>query len=396
VTRGALVLLAVVVAGCGTPTAAPVFTVEPRLAPIPDPRPLPPREAPAPIRDTLELRIAPGPRVPDEFDVVNSPGAVQDEEDVRPAVVVHAPTPLPEGGRPALESALLRHGFAVLEQSAVDRRFAQMSDSLGLPPLPEGRSPDLSRVLRAAQSTENPADYLFLVERFTVSPVADRTISIGDRPETRAHVEANPGLSVGRDEGRIPPAVSARWYEAELSARLLDVGTGSIVWLGSHDLESPAAEPDGFIVRIPTERRASNLDRINSAIAAHNDSTRTLAAAAEAVEAELREVYAEGSLPRTFETDEEVLRWQREIREEADELERRYRDLVATLADVARTPPPETEEAWTFRYVVGEPDISPEFGSDVSVAVTDPRVEAHLERLVRMVATSLVNTILIS
>lgn len=391
-----LVLVTLLFAACGTPTAEPVFTVEPRLSPIPEARLVPPREAPAPIRDTLALRVAPGPRAPDEFDVVNSPGAVRGEEDRRPAAVVHAPIPLPEGGREALESALLRHGFAVLEQSAVARRLVERSDSLGLPPLPEGRSPDLSRVLRAAQSTENPADYLLVVERFSVTSASDRTIPIGDRVETRAHVEANPGLSVGPGEGEIPPEVYASWFEAELSARLLDVGTGSIVWLGSHDLESPDAEPDGFTIRIPTERRVSNLERINAAISARNDSATTLVQTAEGVRAELREVYEEGSLTRTFDTDEEVLEWQEDMRAEADRLERRYRDLVTTLLDLQSTLPPETEEEWAFFYRVGDPALTPDFGPDVGAASTDAPTEAHLRRLTRLVATSLVNTILIS
>jgi len=240
------------------------------------------------------------------------------------------------------------------------------------------------------------ADYLFQVERFTVSPAEDRSLRIGNRPETRAHVEANPGLSVGAQAGEIPSDVPARWYRVDLSARLLDVGTGSIVWLGSHDLESPDAESDGLEVQIATERIVVGVGRINAALAVWNDSSTALAAAATAVRVEVRDVYQEGSASREFDSDEAALAWQRQTVAEAGRLERRYRDLVEALSDLAAAPPSEYEERWEFRYLVGEPIIDPDLTPDASGAAgRTPLIQAHLERLVRAVATSLVNTIVI-
>jgi hypothetical protein len=390
------VLVSTALSGCGTPTAEPVFSVVPQLPAIPDVRPLPPRDPPPPIRDTLVLRIAPGSIAPDEFDVVNSPGAVRDEEGQRPSVVVFGTTGLPEGGRSAIESALLRHGFAVLENSAIQRRIEAVRDSLGMLPLPPGRMPDMARVLAAAQSVPSPADYLFQVERFVVERSDDRSLRIGNRPETRAHVEANPGLSVGEGPGQVPREVPSGWYRTEISARLLDVGTGSIVWLGSHDLESPVAEPDGLEVRIATERVVADVGRINAALATWNDSATALAAAATAVRADLREVYAEGSRSREFDSDEAALAWQRQTVADADRLNRRYRDLVEALSDLTSTPPSEYREPWTFSYVVGRAVVDPDLAADGATEVGRSRViEAHLDRLVRAVATALVNTIVI-
>ncbi len=382
-------------AGCGTPTAEPVFSVVPQLPGIPEVRPLPPRDPPPPIRDTLVLRIAPGSTVPDEFDVVNSPGAVRDEDDQRPSVVVFGGASLPTDARSALESALLRRGFAVLDRSAVEGRLVEIRDSAGAVPPPPGRMPDMSRVLAAARSVPVPADYLFQIERFSVAPSDDRSVRIGNRQETRAHVEANPGLSVGSGAGQMPSEVSARWHGAELSARLLDVGTGSIVWLGSHDLESPDAEPDGLTIRIATERQVANVERINAALAAWNDSATALATTATAVRAELRDVYAEGSTSREFESDEAALAWQIDLLDEANELERRYRDAVGALSDLTAAPPPEYSEPWSFIYLVGDPTIDPDLAPGGVGAPVSRLVEAHLERLVRALATALVNTIVI-
>jgi hypothetical protein len=391
-----VVFAAVALAACGTPTAEPVFSVAPQLPAIPEVRPLPPRDPPPPIRDTLVLRITPGSIAPDEFDVVNSPGAVRDDEARRPSVVVFGAVGLSTRGRSAVESALLRHGFSVLEQSAVEQRLDEIRDSVEAIPPPPGGMPDMSRVLAAAQSVPSPADYLFQVERLVVEASDDRSLRIGNRPETRAHVEANPGLSVGGDAGQVPSELPSRWYRTEMSARLLDVGTGSIVWLGSHDLESPDAEPDGLEVRIATERVVADVGRINAALAVWNDSATALAANATSVREEIREVYAEGSTSREFDSDEAALAWQRQTIAAADRLERRYRDLVEALSRLTSAPPSEYREPWTFRYVVSPPVVDPDLAPDGLAEQGRSRlIDAHLDRLVRAVAASLVNTIVI-
>ncbi len=377
--------------------AEPVFvTPSPTFEPVPRVQPLAPRTPPPIIQDELVLRVPPGPVAPDEFDVVNSPGAVSGPERTRPGAIIYAPSELPEGGRAAVETALLRHGFAVLDQTGIERRIDALRDSLGAPPLAPGRTPDLSRVIRAVQSGERPADYLFLVERFSISPASDRSLDIGRLPETRAYAEQNPGLRVGDAVGDVPTQVPTRWYRAEMSARLLDVGTGSIVWLGSHDVESPDAESDGIMVRIATERRVANVETINSAIADWNERTVQLTQEARDLQQEIRGVYAEGSQSRTFETEEAALAWQRTTAAEADRLEENYRDVLARLTQLASSPPPAIELPWDTYYVVGRPQLDPDFSADGSEdAARGERIQAHLERLVRTVATSLINTIII-
>lgn len=390
-------LLLIGATGCGTPVAEPVFaTPTPTLDAIPAVQPLATRTPPPVIQDELVLRVPPGSTAPDEYDVVNSPGAVSGPEGARPGAVIYAPGVLPDGGMQAIETALLRHGFAVLDQAGVDARIRALRDSLGAPPVAPGRTPDLSQVIRAVQSGDRPADYLFLIERFAVLPAVDRELAVGSRPEARAHAEQNPGLRIGDGVGQLPRSIPTRWYRAELSARLLDVGTGSIVWLGSHDLESPDAERDGISVRIQTERRVANVESINGAITDWNARTAALAAEATALREEIRGVYAEGSQARTFDSDEAALAWQRSTAAEAERLEREYRDVVERLSDLAGSPPVETEMAWDTFYVVGAPALDPDFAADGAAGPgRNERIEAHLLRLVRTVATSLINTIVI-
>jgi len=377
--------------------AEPVFvSPTPDLEAIPVVQPLPTREPPPVIQDELVLRVPPGPTAPDEFDVVNSPGALSGPDGGRPGAIIYAPGVLPDDGLQVIETALLRHGFAVLDQTGIERRIDALRDSLGAPPLAPGRTPDLSQVIRAVQSGERPADYLFLVERFSVTPASDRALDIGGLPETRAHAEQNPGLRIGEGVGEIPDRVPTRWYRAEMSARLLDVGTGSIVWLGSHDVESPDAEPDGILVRIATERRVANVESINGAITDWNERTAELAREARDLREEIRAVYVEGSQSRTFESEEAALAWTRSTAADADRLERSYRDLIERLSELAASPPAEVALPWDMYYVVESPKLDPDFSSEGSgSAARGEQIEAHLERLVRAVATALVNTIVI-
>lgn len=327
---------------------------------MPEFRELPAREAPEPIADQLVIRLERGRTAPDEFDVVNSPGALRGEEDARPSVIVFAPGVLPDGGRQAIEAALLRRGFAVLDQPGAE------------------------------------SDYLFQVDALEVSPSTDRAFRIADLPETRAHVEENPGLEVGPGVNELPATIPSRWYQTRFVARLVDVETGSIVWLGDHDLESPAAEERGITIRIDTERRVENEREVNGRIADYNARGRQLVEKARELRASLAATYAEGSETRVFERDEEVVEWQERIRAQAARLEREYRDTRDELVGMAANPPRAEDAPWRFYYEVGAASVEPDLSPDQTDSPAAREMLAnHRARLVRTVVTALIDTILI-
>jgi hypothetical protein len=355
-----LLALVLASAACGTPTADPVFLTTPEIPAVPDFRPVPTRTAPDPIEDQLVLRLERGRTAPDEFDVVNSPGALRGEEGGRPTVIVFAPGVLPDEGRQAIEAALLRRGFAVLDQPGAE------------------------------------SDYLFQVDVLEITPSTDRAFRIADRPETRAHVEENPGLAVGDGVNSLPASIPSRWYRARFVARLLDVETGSIVWLGDHELESPAAEERGITIRIDTERRVENEREVNGRITDYNARGARLTEEARELRTSLAATYVEGSQAREFERDEEVVEWQERLRAEAARLEREYRDTLDELASLAAAPPRPEDAPWAFYYEVGAPLVEPDLSPDGAEAPAAQEALAnHRARLIRTVVTALIDTILI-
>ncbi len=102
---GSLTLLALVAAGCGKPTSAPLFQSVPQLDQVPEFQPLAMREIPQAVRDQLVLRLEPGTGMPDGEAFVNSPGAEARADGGRPTVVISVPL---EATRAARQAADLR------------------------------------------------------------------------------------------------------------------------------------------------------------------------------------------------------------------------------------------------------------------------------------------------
>lgn len=294
---------------------------------------------------------------------------------------------------------MLEDGEVTLEQyqSSVAEMERQSQRSAPGQRRVEDEMIDIAEVIRAVQLGEDQADYLLQINDVRVEPSYDRQFNIGAFAETRAFLERNPGLTLGSAQGQLPSAIPAKWFRATFNAKLMDVRTGSIVWLGDHTLESRHAEPQGIEIRIDVERRVANADRVNASLRAYNERGERLADEVEQLRAEIQKTYEQGSAAREFETEEAMLRWQQQTRDEAAELERQYRDTRAALAEHAGNRPADFDAAWEFAYVVGEPQVSPNL-TDVAAGdvAARERLEEHRSDLIRAVTSSLINTIVVN
>ncbi len=251
---------------------------------------------------------------------------------------------------------------------------------------------DIAEVIRAAQSGTETADYLLQISLVQVEPSYDRQFEIGAFRETRDFMGRHPGLQLGNGEGQLPAAVPARWFRAEFNAKLMSIRTGSIVWLGNHELQSQDAEP--LTITIDIERRVANGEAVLNAIRDFNGRGDQLIRQAAQTRSQLEALYSVAQSPRQFENEEAMQAWENETRSRISALERQYTGLRQQLVEHAANRPPEFSEDFQYAYAVSTPRVDPNLTDfDVNDRQAQERLDAHRSALIRALTRSLIETI---
>jgi len=120
---------------------------------------------------------------------------------------------------------------------------------------------DISEVIRAAKADgDAKADYVLLVNYLDIvepSQVNDNILTLYTIPEIKNLVNSDKDLSWGSIEkdatktfNRVPRGITIPGYFAKLSAKLIEVSSGKIVWLGEHTVNSLSATDVQFELAI--------------------------------------------------------------------------------------------------------------------------------------------------
>jgi hypothetical protein len=251
---------------------------------------------------------------------------------------------------------------------------------------------DIAEVIRAAQSGTETADYLLQISLVQVEPSFDRQFNIDAFPETQAFLDRHPGLQLGSGPGQLPSAIPARWYRAEFNAKLMSIRTGSIVWLGNHELSSQHAEP--LTITMDVERSVANGEAVQAAIRAYNLRGDKLQDAALRTRKELQDLYQTAQSPRQFESEQAMTRYQQDTRSRIAQLQREFRDLQDQLAAHAASRPAEFTQDFHYAYSVSEPRVTPNLADfDVDDRRAQELLDQHRNNLIRAVTRSLIETI---
>lgn len=141
----------------------------------------------------------------------------------------------------------------------------------------ENEVSDISELIRAAQDGDVQADFILQVNDLAISLApSTRKINIKDFSESSAFLDANPGLRVS-DEGRndsLPGTIPQRWMVAIFNAKLINVKTGSIDWIGEYSIDSRAVLADGIQIKIDVRKETTNDAIIEETVESYNDSLR--------------------------------------------------------------------------------------------------------------------------
>ena len=252
---------------------------------------------------------------------------------------------------------------------------------------------DISELIRAAQGTDVNADYLLQVNNFDVRPITDRTIRLSDQPDVKQLIKDHAGL-LDAMKANGANTIQRPGYFGYMNAKLIEVKTGAIVWVGEHRVESSNTED--INIELIMKKYASNRDEFARVVDTYND--------------KLDEMLQRAKREALKVNDPSIGAEQRKKHLEI------YNDLFSDLQMIDSVEKPSLPE-WTFAYDVNSPQITPEFPSQHDMQVLEQTVanlrrngsdyeqeynrflrlknqtEMHQAQLVKIVARELIDTI---
>ncbi len=222
---------------------------------------------------------------------------------------------------------------------------------------------DISEVIRAAQDGDIMSDYVLQVNELTVLPCSGVPLHLGPRPEVQEFLLKNPGLRIESSgkEGVVPETFKPPWAQARFNAKLIDVKTGSIDWIGEYSIESLVALKDGVQIVIWIRKRPSNANVIIGGIDKHNGVLRSahnrVTKAKRALDAGYRDAMQKKSY---YGTPEDGKKLQSRRRRELQRVKEIYSRALSEYRDVAKRRPRELGMEWSYDYDVDPPVIIPD------------------------------------
>ena len=269
---------------------------------------------------------------------------------------------------------------------------------------------DISEVIRAAQAGDIMADYVLQVNHLGIDDFKGTPIQLHKRTEVQAVRNQNPGLlideesnalrdngyaialadlkkdlengKVSRDEfaekakqlqdkldptggvglrHSLPATIPRPWAQAIFNAKLIEVKTGSIDWIGEFSVESLTVLEDGITITIEGRRNTSNGKAIVGAISEYNTLVRAAYQAAVNAKQQLDEKYRGVMQPVTYEGDAQIgAEIQNKRKSEVEEAEKKFAQRAAEYRATIERKPPEATMDWTYKYDVDRPTVDPD------------------------------------
>jgi hypothetical protein len=234
-------------------------------------------------------------------------------------------------------------------------------------------------------------EYLLAVNDVSIEYIKGRNFSIQNIPAVVNFMKSNPDLQFGNLPNSIPTDINVPCFKAKLSARLLDVNTGGLAWVGNYEIESVNAEP--LYVTFNVQKNVINGDFINETITTYNANLNLLNSQVAECGAKLISAYSQASKKNKFETTKELDFYESNLKNSIKDLEIIYNDKVSQLNKLNNQPPLEAYKTWSYSYVISEPILDPQLKSDTESNIYINTEKKHKELLIKKVINQLLETI---
>jgi len=290
-------------------------------------------------------------------------------------------------GEETLYSVVLADLKRALEDSKIDRTaYAEQAQIfrdrlLSLDPPRKGRElTDITELIRAAQDGETKVDYILQVNDLSVAPYVGKSLQLAKRPEVKEFLLKNPGLKLGVEnkKGVIASTLKQSWAQARFNAKLINVKTGEIDWIGDLTIDSLAVLKEGIFIYIGVRKYPINQKEIIESIKIHNNNVLTVYKRASIAQKNLDHAYKEAmGYFAYYGTPFEKKKIQAVRKKKIKELKELYENALEDYREVAKEQP--SKIGITLRYAY---DIDP------AILVPDilqPKTKKEQEKLVEHV-----------
>jgi hypothetical protein len=255
---------------------------------------------------------------------------------------------------------------------------------------------DISELIRAAQDGDVQADYILQVNDLEINfAPSTRKINIKSFKETSSFLAENPGLRVEENDDvhALPATIPQQWMVAVFNAKLINVKTGSIDWIGEYSIDSRAVVEDGIQIHIDVRKEIENEREIEKQVAAYNDRVRKSYLGMQQAYQDLSEVSLETAksisyfgLPEDAEKHRNKLLAKYSAGKAAYEKARTAYIQVVADADSAIT------HDWEIEYLVDDPHLTPDFTAREGAGSPEQLME-HFRKLGSKITTDLISSI---
>jgi len=282
------------------------------------------------------------------------------------------------------KSGLISGQELIREIEDAENRYA-MDSSGNSRTAGENELVDISELIRAAQEGKNQADYILQVNSFDIDPISDRQLYIAEQDEVQTLFTEHPGLIDEMQEQDLATITQPGFF-GYLNAKLIDVKTGAIVWVGEHRVESQNVTD--IRVKMTMSRQVANDKDINRFVSRYNTN----------VNKKQSELNALSRLAHDKNIDEKEQT--RRVSTYNSALSQ-YKQLIKDV--------PELPD-WQFSYSVSKPSITPNFPSEFQLKQIQKtsndsqknynaylrlkeRLGKHQSKIAKMVSKELIATI---
>lgn len=251
---------------------------------------------------------------------------------------------------------------------------------------------DVAEMIRAAQTGSERADYLLQINEVSLYETGENIIMIKDLPEVKQFIKENKGLQFGKTPNTLPLSVTTNWLRTTCTAKLIEIQTGSIVWMGSHEIESNNADQTKITFQVV--KNIANDTEVNGKINTYNTEIATLNKELKSIEKELYTSYMEASRKRKFESSDAMNAYKKRLVFKIENLEDSFVTTNNNLIKKLKNPPKIAKEPWKYAYAISSPISSPNlsFKSKLTTKAKQILVK-HQKKLIKKVVNSLIETI---
>ena len=252
---------------------------------------------------------------------------------------------------------------------------------------------DMSELIRAAQSEGVKADYILQLNKIVEYSAYATTINLKGQTEVEKYMSENLDLEYGKEINNIPTNFPVDVYRVVFGAKLINVQSGRVEWVGTHELNS--LDIENITASFNIVRKDISTPNINKEIQSKYDYASELYQSAKNTEKQLISLYKTASLERKYK-DKKI----QSISEKTllDNIKRTEQSLAQKIRKIneANNNSLNITQDIEFSYAVSELIVSPDFNIDKSTLdrKKEKDTQKHRQKLLNKTIRSLLNTII--